>query len=37
VEAVWGSKYPEPGMIRMSIGFEKQEELKKIIRRGLEG
>jgi len=37
VEAVWGSKYPEPGMIRMSIGFEKQEELKEIIRRGLEG
>jgi cystathionine beta-lyase/cystathionine gamma-synthase len=37
VEAVWGSKYPEPGMIRMSIGFEKQEELKAIIRRGLEG
>ena len=37
VEAVWGSKYPEPGMIRMSIGFEKQDELKEIIRRGLEG
>ena len=36
VEAVWGAKYPEPGMIRMSIGFEKQEELMKIIRRGLE-
>lgn len=35
VEAVWGSKYPEPGMIRMSIGFEKQEALKEIIRRGL--
>jgi cystathionine beta-lyase/cystathionine gamma-synthase len=37
VEAVWGAKYPEPGMIRMSIGFEKQEELKEIIRRGLAG
>ena len=36
VEAVWGAKYPEPGMIRKSIGFEKQEELMKIIRRGLE-
>lgn len=35
VEAVWGSKYPEPGMIRMSIGFEKQEELHEIIGRGL--
>jgi cystathionine beta-lyase/cystathionine gamma-synthase len=22
VEAVWGSKYPEPGMIRLSVGFE---------------
>ncbi len=37
VEAVWGSKYPEPGMIRMSIGFEKQEELTEIIKRGLKG
>jgi cystathionine beta-lyase/cystathionine gamma-synthase len=27
VEAVWGSKYPEPGMIRISAGFEKTEEL----------
>jgi cystathionine beta-lyase/cystathionine gamma-synthase len=36
VEAVWGTKYPEPGMIRMSIGFEQQEELINIIRRGLE-
>jgi cystathionine beta-lyase/cystathionine gamma-synthase len=22
VEAVWGTKYPEPGMIRLSVGFE---------------
>ena len=22
VEAVWGAKYPEPGMIRLSVGFE---------------
>jgi len=22
VESVWGAKYPEPGMIRLSIGYE---------------
>jgi cystathionine beta-lyase/cystathionine gamma-synthase len=27
VEAVWGTKYPEPGMIRLSVGFEDYEEL----------
>jgi cystathionine beta-lyase/cystathionine gamma-synthase len=27
VEAVWGVKYPEPGMIRLSAGFEDTEEL----------
>jgi cystathionine beta-lyase/cystathionine gamma-synthase len=27
VESVWGTKYPEPGMIRLSIGFENYEEL----------
>jgi len=27
VEAVWGAKYPEPGMIRLSVGFEDYEEL----------
>jgi cystathionine beta-lyase/cystathionine gamma-synthase len=27
VEAVWGSKYPEPGMIRLSVGFEEYAEL----------
>lgn len=31
VEPVWGAKYPEPGMIRLSIGFEQTAELKKII------
>ncbi|MCI0522712.1 MAG: PLP-dependent transferase [Bacteroidales bacterium] len=36
VEAVWGAKYPEPGMIRMSLGFEPWEEIEKIIRRGLQ-
>ena len=27
VEAVWGTKYPEPGMIRLSVGFEEYNEL----------
>lgn len=27
VDAVWGVKYPEPGMIRISAGFENTEEL----------
>ncbi|MGD0581640.1 MAG: PLP-dependent aspartate aminotransferase family protein [Bacteroidales bacterium] len=31
VEAVWGAKYPEPGMIRISAGFENTEELLKIV------
>lgn len=36
VESVWGTKYPEPGMIRMSIGFENTGRLAEIIKRGLE-
>ena len=36
VEAVWGAKYPEPGMIRMSVGFENSDLLAAVIRRGLE-
>lgn len=35
VEAVWGSKYPEPGMIRMSVGFESREVILQVIDRGL--
>jgi cystathionine beta-lyase/cystathionine gamma-synthase len=31
VEAVWGSKYPEPGMIRLSVGFEDYDELHATI------
>jgi cystathionine beta-lyase/cystathionine gamma-synthase len=31
VEAVWGAKYPEPGMIRLSIGFEDYKELESAI------
>jgi len=37
VDAVWGHKYHEPGMIRMSIGFEPWEEIEKVIQRGLQG
>jgi cystathionine beta-lyase/cystathionine gamma-synthase len=31
VEAVWGTKFPEPGMIRMSLGFEEYSEIEKVI------
>jgi cystathionine beta-lyase/cystathionine gamma-synthase len=31
VEAVWGAKYPEPGMIRLSVGFEEYSELESTI------
>jgi cystathionine beta-lyase/cystathionine gamma-synthase len=27
IEAVWTAKYPEPGMIRLSVGFEEYDEL----------
>jgi len=35
VEAVWGAKYPEPGMIRLSVGFEDYNDLKAIFNRAL--
>jgi cystathionine beta-lyase/cystathionine gamma-synthase len=35
VEAVWGAKYPEPGMIRLSIGFENYDELEGTISKAL--
>ena len=35
VEAVWGAKYPEPGMIRLSVGFEEYEELQETISQAL--
>jgi cystathionine beta-lyase/cystathionine gamma-synthase len=31
VESVWGAKYPEPGLIRLSVGFEDSAELEKTI------
>jgi cystathionine beta-lyase/cystathionine gamma-synthase len=36
VEAVWGAKYPEPGMIRLSVGFEEYNELECTIAQALE-
>jgi cystathionine beta-lyase/cystathionine gamma-synthase len=36
VESVWGAKYPEPGMIRLSAGFEDYEELESTIKDALQ-
>lgn len=36
VESVWGLKYPEPGMIRLSVGFEDFEGLESTIARALQ-
>ena len=35
VEAVWGAKYPEPGMIRLSVGFEDYDKLRYVIEAAL--
>jgi len=35
VEAVWRAKYPEPGMIRISLGYEPWEEIEGVILRAL--
>ena len=35
VEAVWGTKYPEPGMIRLSVGFEDYNELENTVNKAL--
>ncbi len=35
VEAVWGTKYPEPGMIRLSVGFEEYNELEDTFTKAL--
>ena len=36
VESVWGAKYPEPGMIRLSVGFENFTLLERTIIEALE-
>lgn len=33
VESVWGLKYPEPGMIRLSVGFEKFDQIRNIFEK----
>lgn len=35
VESVWGAKYPEPGMLRLSAGFEDSNDLNDIISSAL--
>ncbi len=35
VDSVWGKKYPEPGMIRLSVGIEEYSELEMTILEGL--
>jgi len=36
VESVWGAKYPDPGIIRMSPGFEDWKGLQELICRALD-
>ncbi len=36
VESVWGAKYPEPGMLRLSAGFENTEVLLNTIKGALD-
>jgi cystathionine beta-lyase/cystathionine gamma-synthase len=36
VEAVWGKKYPEPGMIRLSVGFEDYNDLEAVVSSALD-
>jgi cystathionine beta-lyase/cystathionine gamma-synthase len=36
VESVWGAKYPEPGMLRLSVGFEEYDELNETVANALE-
>ncbi|MDT8401710.1 MAG: PLP-dependent aspartate aminotransferase family protein [Bacteroidales bacterium] len=36
VEPIWGDRYPDPGMIRISLGFEDTEELLSKLRASLD-
>ena len=36
VEAVWPTKYPEPGMIRLSVGFEEYVELESTVSKAMD-
>ncbi len=35
VEAIWGDRYPSPGMIRLSVGIESYEKLQTTINEAL--
>ncbi len=35
VASVWSAKYPEPGMIRLSCGYEQTEDLTETIKKAL--
>jgi cystathionine beta-lyase/cystathionine gamma-synthase len=35
VESVWGAKYPEPGMVRLSVGFEDYNILEETVHKAL--
>jgi cystathionine beta-lyase/cystathionine gamma-synthase len=37
VESVWGAKYAEPGMVRISVGFEEWNDIKATVTNGLKG
>jgi cystathionine beta-lyase/cystathionine gamma-synthase len=36
VESVWGAKYPEPGMLRLSAGFENTEDLLETMKEAID-
>ncbi len=36
VESVWGAKYPDPGILRMSLGFEDLSGLQELISGALD-
>lgn len=37
IEAVWGEKYPYPGMLRLSVGIESYVSLEGTIKKALDG
>jgi cystathionine beta-lyase/cystathionine gamma-synthase len=36
IEAVWGKRYPEQGMIRLSVGFENYDDLESTVSKALD-
>ncbi|MBN1388172.1 MAG: PLP-dependent transferase [Bacteroidales bacterium] len=37
VEPIWGDRYPDPGMIRLSLGIEDTDEILSVIKSSLAG